>query len=300
MPTTDDKAPAFIMGCSRIGSLMTLLDDGQTVRLLRLAYDLGVRHFDTANVYGQGDSERFIARALGSVRNHICIASKAGLKPSAKHAVIRHFKTPLRWMLRSRLEKARATASGPAPAAVGPDLAAAIARRRAGGMGCSFEPDDIEASVAGSLRRLKTDHLDLFYLHSPPPSAMDNDALWTRLSKMQDGGRFARLGVSCDDFETAEAALDKPMVGVLQLDVDPGDRCAAILDAASRKGIEIHARGSRMRGACPGAGIDEVIGRLLRMPAVTGILMGTTSADHLRQNVAGFERATVATAGSVA
>lgn len=52
------------------------IDDDQSVAALRAAFDGGVTTFDTAEDYGNGHSERVLARALGSRRDDIVIATK--------------------------------------------------------------------------------------------------------------------------------------------------------------------------------------------------------------------------------
>jgi aryl-alcohol dehydrogenase-like predicted oxidoreductase len=78
---------ALGMGCWAIGGPHArqgspvgwgVIDDGESKRALRRAYELGVTFFDTADVYGCGHSEKLIADALGDVRDDIVIASKAG------------------------------------------------------------------------------------------------------------------------------------------------------------------------------------------------------------------------------
>jgi aryl-alcohol dehydrogenase-like predicted oxidoreductase len=59
---------------------------------------LGIRHFDTASVYGQGESERLIGRAVRGCRGEVCIATKAGQRLTVAQAVAARFKTPLRWL----------------------------------------------------------------------------------------------------------------------------------------------------------------------------------------------------------
>ena len=50
------------------------------VKLLRKAYDAGVRFFDTAN--GYTDSEEKIGKAFEGIRENIYIATKTGAKDS--------------------------------------------------------------------------------------------------------------------------------------------------------------------------------------------------------------------------
>ncbi len=47
--------------------------------LLRMAYNMGINFFDTADVYGKGAGEEAIARALGSKRDDIIVLTKIGL-----------------------------------------------------------------------------------------------------------------------------------------------------------------------------------------------------------------------------
>jgi aryl-alcohol dehydrogenase-like predicted oxidoreductase len=52
--------------------------ENETVRLFRLAHDLGVTFFDTADVYGDGYGEEVLGRALAPVRDNCVIATKIG------------------------------------------------------------------------------------------------------------------------------------------------------------------------------------------------------------------------------
>lgn len=49
------------------------------VRLLHRAYDIGLRHFDTAALYGFGNNEKLVGEALGDRRKDIYLASKCGM-----------------------------------------------------------------------------------------------------------------------------------------------------------------------------------------------------------------------------
>ena len=53
-------------------------NETETVRLFRLAHDLGVTFFDTADVYGDGYGEEVLGRALAPVRSSCVIATKIG------------------------------------------------------------------------------------------------------------------------------------------------------------------------------------------------------------------------------
>jgi aryl-alcohol dehydrogenase-like predicted oxidoreductase len=46
------------LGCARLGSLLGR-DKADAFELIQAAFDRGIRFFDTANIYGQGESNAF-------------------------------------------------------------------------------------------------------------------------------------------------------------------------------------------------------------------------------------------------
>jgi aryl-alcohol dehydrogenase-like predicted oxidoreductase len=54
------------------------VDDRESLRALRRAFDLGARFFDTADVYGTGHSERILGQAFARHRGDVIIATKWG------------------------------------------------------------------------------------------------------------------------------------------------------------------------------------------------------------------------------
>jgi aryl-alcohol dehydrogenase-like predicted oxidoreductase len=53
-------------------------DDGEMIRLVRRAVELGVTFFDTAEAYGPYTNETLVGRALAPVRDQVVIATKFG------------------------------------------------------------------------------------------------------------------------------------------------------------------------------------------------------------------------------
>jgi aryl-alcohol dehydrogenase-like predicted oxidoreductase len=54
-------------------------DAAESERIVALALEQGLRFFDTANLYGDGESERVLGRALRGRRHQVGLATKAGL-----------------------------------------------------------------------------------------------------------------------------------------------------------------------------------------------------------------------------
>ncbi|MGQ9890139.1 MAG: aldo/keto reductase, partial [Aggregatilineales bacterium] len=65
-------------GAWAIGSAWGKVDDSDSLRALHAAVDLGVNFIDTADVYGDGRSERLIGRLLKERSETIYVATKAG------------------------------------------------------------------------------------------------------------------------------------------------------------------------------------------------------------------------------
>jgi len=74
---TDIRLSAIIMGTWQTGkSMWTGIDDAQSERAIRAAMDAGITTFDTAEVYGNGHSEKVLGRAIGTDRDRVQILSK--------------------------------------------------------------------------------------------------------------------------------------------------------------------------------------------------------------------------------
>ena len=63
------------LGCNNFGRR---LDRPATRAVIDAALDAGITFLDTADIYGSGDSERFIGAALGDRRERVVLASKFG------------------------------------------------------------------------------------------------------------------------------------------------------------------------------------------------------------------------------
>ena len=71
------KISPIIMGTWQAGKDMWVgIDDTETVRAIRSAFDAGITTFDTAEAYGKGHSERILAKSLSGNRDQVIYATK--------------------------------------------------------------------------------------------------------------------------------------------------------------------------------------------------------------------------------
>ena len=72
------EVSALGLGCLGMSQSYGTPDDSESIATIHRALDLGVTLFDTAEVYGPFRNEELLARALGSRRREVAIATKFG------------------------------------------------------------------------------------------------------------------------------------------------------------------------------------------------------------------------------
>ena len=67
------------LGCMGMSEFYGERDDAQSLRTLERAFELGVTHYDTSNVYGRGHNETLLSQFLRGKRARVTLASKFGV-----------------------------------------------------------------------------------------------------------------------------------------------------------------------------------------------------------------------------
>lgn len=74
---SDIQITPILMGTWQAGKKMwTGIEDEESIKAIRAAYEAGITTIDTAEVYGNGHSEQIVAKAVGDVRDKLVYASK--------------------------------------------------------------------------------------------------------------------------------------------------------------------------------------------------------------------------------
>lgn len=84
------RVPVVGLGCMGMSEFYGGRDDERSLTALRGAYEVGYRHYDTADMYGMGHNEELLGRflvELGPRRHDVVVATKVGLvrDPSVKY-----------------------------------------------------------------------------------------------------------------------------------------------------------------------------------------------------------------------
>jgi aryl-alcohol dehydrogenase-like predicted oxidoreductase len=237
---------AIGIGCSRIGGVSGQGSSRtEEERMLQEAADRGINFFDTADIYAQGRSEVRVGRALRHRRSEVVIATKGGYVLPSGRRLLARVKPLARPLLRAtKIGNRTAVARGP------------------GMMTQDFSPGHLRAAVEASLRRLGTDYIDVYQLHSPGRSVVEDGEYVGVLEVLRAEGKLLHFGIAADDpadvpnFDAVEglASIQLPFNLVYQ------DASRVVLPKASEHGTAVIAR------SCYAAGLldDEVSESTLR------------------------------------
>ncbi len=161
-------------------SLMGKLDKSESFRLLEAAYEKGIRYFDTAPLYGYGESESLLGAFLRTHRD-VTVATKFGLsRPHAGSSLFSRAKQIARPILRAF----------PSLRSKAVNLQPRVIKR--------FDADVAAKSLAMSLTRLGRDYIDVFLLHDCRPSDLRDDGLLHFLGRARERGQIRAFGIGTD------------------------------------------------------------------------------------------------------
>jgi aryl-alcohol dehydrogenase-like predicted oxidoreductase len=213
-------------GCVNLGSASGGTSRRDQVRLVAEAVDRGVTVFDTADVYGSGASERVLGEGIGGRRAEVLIATKAGYVFREKTSVEQSARRAAKIVLDRVRPRRDETHHGGSGAYAAQD----------------FSPAHLRAAVDGSLRRLRTDYLDVLQLHGPHDVRPE---LFAELQDLVQTGKVRRFGIGAERVVEGAAWLPVDGVDVLQLPfgvLDPEAR-DGVLPTAVQRSVEVWARG---------------------------------------------------------
>ncbi len=136
-------------------------DDSESVRTIRAAVDGGINLMDTAPVYGFGHSEEVIGTALAGLRDKVLLSTKCGLVWDERDGTVFY-------------EKDGVTVKK------------------------NLSPASIRKELEDSLKRLKTDRIDIYLTHwqSLPPYYTPIEETMRTLTDLKKQGKIRAIGAS--------------------------------------------------------------------------------------------------------
>jgi aryl-alcohol dehydrogenase-like predicted oxidoreductase len=231
--TTGMTVSEIGFGGSRIGGVFAdPHSSSQALNVLHQALDAGITFYDTADMYAQGESESLIGTAFRGRREQVIIATKGGYCLPARRNMIRRIKPLVRPIVQALgLKRARLPAG------------------MSGALSQDFSASYLTKALESSLRRLRTDYVDLYQLHSPRAPFLQSNAFGEALEtleKLKGQGKLRFYGVATEVPEDAPFCLSAPGISSVQvgfglLDLEALDQ--GTLASAQARGLAIIARG---------------------------------------------------------
>ena len=195
--------------------------------LVARALDLGITFFDTGDTYGQGLNEELVGEAL----------ERSG-RPRDAYELSTKFGYVLDAERKGDKESERPH---------------------------DWSPEHTRRSLENSLRRLRTDYVDLYQLHNPRMDGIEADALFTELEALKAEGKLRHYGIALG-----------PKIGW---------RDEGVHALAERSGMASLQTVYNLLEQAPGAEFLELaeaygVGVIARVPTSSGLLEGHLTPDH--------------------
>jgi aryl-alcohol dehydrogenase-like predicted oxidoreductase len=152
------------LGCMGMSQWYGATDDGESIATIHRAVELGVTFFDTAEVYGPFVNEELLGRALEGRRENVVVATKFGWRITGNTGLHQS----------------------------GPSKTDELDSR----------PEHVKEVAEASLRRVRTDYIDLFYQHRVDPAVPIEETVGA-MAELVKEGKVRYLGLS----EAGEAAI---------------------------------------------------------------------------------------------
>jgi pyridoxine 4-dehydrogenase len=160
-------------------------------------------------------------------------------------------------------------------------------------------PEVLRAEIEESLRRLRTDSIDLYYLHRPDPDTAIEESLGA-IKEYRDSGKIRHVGVSNVGVEQIDRAREIVPIAAVQNPYNLSERRHdEVVDYCAAEGIVFVAyfplRGDGGRALAEIAGrhaatpVKITLAWLVRRSPVILPIPGTLSLEHLKENLAALE-----------
>lgn len=251
-------------GCAR---LFANSEIRASARLVEVALEVGIRHFDTAPSYSWGQSEQVLGNVLKGVRD-VTITTKVGtfVSPGAPSLLSTLYRRTIRPALAFaptlkstllRLAHVQPTSAPEAPRQV-------------------LSAEAIERSLAQSLERLQRESVELFLLHDPDSFFLDHDA-HCLLERLRAAGTIRAYGEAWGGIPTCSP------IGRLVQQRYPTDQLGSARPSAVQQGHVTFIFHGLLRQKDHSTGTPKLLAEAFARHPSSAFLFSASSSQQIRQ-----------------
>lgn len=305
---------ALGVGSAPLGGLYADVPTAQALEMLTAAWDLGLRYFDTAPMYGLTRAEHLVGQVLRDRDGSHVLSTKVGRLMTTERA-------------------GRALPPAPPKNPLDPGWWNGLPFREV----FDYSYDGVMRSYDDSQQRLGLDRLDILYvhdigrvthgdLHDHHWAALTRGGGFRALQELKAAGNIRGFGLGVNEWEVIRDALQETDLDICMLagrysllDRDAGKTflplaqargVALVLAGVYNSGILAAPKGGRtkfnyadadpaiiaqvaaLRGVCDDYGVPLAAAAIrfpMRHPAATCVVIGAKTAAQLKQNVEWFD-----------
>lgn len=207
----DIESSVLGFGC---GSILGAVSAKASEKAIFHALDKGINHFDLARSYGYGEAESFIGKLITPLRKEIVISSKFGIKANMKAKLFRPIKPIVRSLKELQKQKLENKTT--------------LTQEKTNSISNIFHDriklsvNEMNKSLEETLKALKTDYIDYFFIHEPIETLTNVDELIMASQKLKEAGKIRAFGIAYmqDKFSLHQDYLDQ--FDILQFNNSPG------------------------------------------------------------------------------